>query len=160
MSQIKVRLPKKLRKAITPHLKIRGYRVIEAYVDETEYSVTKKSGLKELRKFLEVDGSSSVCDCYCKIKIGNSSITKFLFEYKDSHHRKSPETAKKQLEKTQALLKKKRKINIDYAVMCRISMEPPFETRSNSQFPFKEIFLKMTKKTVCLEGTKIPLLSC
>lgn len=45
----RVKLPKSLRNIIHNALNLRGYEIMEAYVDEQEYQI--KDGLGKLRKF-------------------------------------------------------------------------------------------------------------
>lgn len=101
----KIKLPKPFSTIIYGEYKIISYTIIEAYLDELEYNLNDYVGVNGLREFLGLSGSDSVCDCYCKLKLGDGRELAFIFEDKNSKHQKNPKEAKKQLEET-ALLKK------------------------------------------------------
>ena len=69
-----------------------------------EYSI--RDGLRGLRKFLGAE-NSSICDCYCKISIKGIGEKDFLFEDKNSRHNQRFKDAKRQLENTNDMMKKK-----------------------------------------------------
>ena len=133
---------------------------MEAYVDENEHNIENGNGLKVLREFLGISQGESICDLFCKIKVSNKTPQTFLFEDKNSKHQKSCSEAKKQLENTNKLLKEKHQAEVDYAVMCRVSLEPPFKAKTDYSYPFKIVYININGKNVNLEGTQIPLLSC
>ncbi len=155
----KIKLPKKFRSIIHNTFCIRGYQVMDAYVDENEFNINDGNGLKGLREFLGINNNESICDLLCDIKVKGESVKKYIFEDKKSHHQKSCTDAKKPLECTQKLLKEKHQIEPDYAVMGRVGIEPPFKAKTQQGFPFKAVYIGMNGKNVNLEGTQIPLLS-
>ena len=156
----KIKLPKHLRKIVHNALNLNGYEIMEAYVDEMEYKISNNLG--KLREFLGISDCDSVCDCYCKIRINGIGERNFLLEDKKSKHSKRFKDGKRQLEISNGFLEAKN-IKIDFAVICRMSVESPFEARSNVNVlpPFKVIHLKINGNQVFLENSssnKIPLL--
>jgi len=156
----KIKLPKPLRGIIHNAFSLKGYEIMEAYVDEMEYKI--KDGLGKLRNFLGISDSESVCDCFCKIRINGIGERTFIIEDKKSKHTKRFKDAKRQLELTNNILENK-KIDIDFAIICRVSPEEPFKTRQDqSQLPpLKVICLSINGNQVFLNNSnsnKIPLL--
>jgi len=155
-----IKLPKQLRKIVHNALNMRGYDIMEAYVDENEYNI--KDGLGKLRKFLNISKNEGVCDCFCKINIHGLGEKNFLFEDKKSKHTKRFRDAKFQLEITNGYCENK-KIHIDFAIICRVSVEDPFKLRQDQNFlpPFKSVYMNINGKSVFLDNStsnKIPLL--
>lgn len=155
----RIKLPKSLRSIIHNAFRLKGYEIMEAYVDEMAYKI--KDGLGELRKFLDISKSESVCDCFLKIKINGVGERKLLLEEKKSKHSSRFRDAKRQLEISNEYFEAKN-IKIDFAVVCKMSAEPPFEIRSGNVFPpLREVYIKLNGKPVFLENSslnKIPLL--
>ena len=155
-----IELPRLFRKIIAFAYNLIGFEIIEAYVDEQEHKISKRKGLKGLRAFLGVTGNESICDCFCKVRLlDGGKIVNIILENKTKRSKKSLKEAKKQLEITNNLLKKKKGIKIDFAVVCRLKMEPPYKSRQDNKYPFKRIYVSIANKNVYLEGTSIPLLS-
>ncbi len=156
----RVKLPKHLRKVVHDAFGFKGYEIMEAHVDEMAYTI--KDGLGKLRDFLGISENESVCDCFCKISIHGLGEKKFLFEDKKTKHSKRFKDAKRQLENTNDLLEQKN-IEIDFAVVCRTSLESPFKSRQDNDImpPLKSVYLPMNGNSVNLDNSssnKIPLL--
>lgn len=158
-----LKLPKPFHQIIDGCYRIRWYRIMEAYVDRRDYPNSTYDNLGDLREYLNLDDSDSVCDCFCKVSIVGEGEKMFIFEDKNSKHSRDIFTAKKQLEITNKNLIGKRK-NIDYAIVCNIHLEPSFETRTVVNYPAKALYSVMNRSKQFhlegknLKGEKIPLL--
>jgi len=154
-----ITIPKPFSSIIHNAFRLRGYEIKEAYVDEIEHNMNNLNGVRKLREFLGVDGGASVCDVYLTIVIHGIGEKKLLLEDKDSDHQSRFRDAKRQIEKTNELLKIK-EIKIDFGIICRVGVESPFVTRSDFDTlpPFKRVYIKQNSNPVYLEKTKIPLL--
>ena len=155
-----LKLPKPFGKIIHDAFNFKGFDIMEAYVDEMEHDLSNCDA-KGLRKFLGIGKSDSVCDCFCKIIIVGKGEKNIIFEHKNSKHQKRFQDAIKQLEKTSILLKNKN-INVDIAVILKVSVEKPFITQSDFHLlpPFKPVYVKINHRQVFLENSnkKIPLM--
>jgi len=155
-----LKLPKPFGKIIHDAFHLVGFDVKEAYVDEMEYDLSNCDA-KGLREFLGIGKSDSVCDCFCKIVIVGKGEKNIIFEHKDSKHQRRFKDAKRQLENTLPLLENKN-INVDFAVICKVSVEDPFVSQSDFNLlpPLKVIYVKIAHRQVFLENLnkKIPLL--
>ena len=156
-----IKLPKPFNSIIHKEYKNKGYKILEAYIDEME-NPNLNNGLKGIRQLLGLSGNESICDLFCKIGFKDGSVKYFIFEDKNSKHQRCVYKKKKQLERSNELIKKKLGINIDFAVMSRISMEKPFYARTEFNMPFKVVRLKYGNKDeqVKLEKSNVPLLCC
>jgi len=156
--EIRIKLPKPFRRIIDNAFRFKGFKIIEAYVDEREYPINTNSGLKKLRIFLKIQDDESVCDCYCKVVIGGGQPKHIIFEHTSSKHNKSISDAEKQLRCTAKLLKDVHDININYPVACRVPMDALLRTKRIPDCPFEVVYSTWSQKPINLEGTNIPLM--
>ena len=154
-----IKLPKPFQRIIHKEYN-KGCVILEAYVDERAYKLN--NGLKGIRDLLDLSDDDIVCDLFCKIQPNGEKPISFIFEDKKSKHRGRILKAIKQLVKSNGHIKTKLKRDIDFAVLCRMTMEKPFNVRKEFGSPCKVMYSKFNNKQtkVKLEGTEIPILSC
>ena len=95
-----VRLPKPFIQILESSYRIRGYNIMEAYLDKTEHKNSIYNNITDLRGYLNLTDNDSVCDCYCIVNINNLGKKGFLFEDKNTKHMRDIFNARIQLQKT------------------------------------------------------------
>jgi hypothetical protein len=134
------------------------YEIMEAYVDEREEQLI--NGVSGIRALLSIGDDETICDLFCKIKINGNKIIYLIMEGKESKHDGNQFKAKSQLESSNKLIRNKLRINVNYAVLCGISLEQPFKAKKQFDMPFKAVHYNWNGRSgqVNLEGSEIPLL--
>ena len=122
----------------------KGYTILEAYVDERHYKLN--NGLLGIREKLGLSEDDVVCDLFCKIQPKKGKQVSLIFEDKKTKHQGKISHAIKQLVKSNTHIKSKLNQIIDFAILCRMSMERPFTAKKEFGSPFKVVYIKFNNK--------------
>ena len=76
-----IKLPDPFHQILNIAYKMRGFRIMEAYIDKRDYNNVAYEGTKDLREYLELDDQDSVCDCFCKVSINGEGEKGILLPY-------------------------------------------------------------------------------
>lgn len=136
-----IKLPDEFTNVISRLNSLRDYNVIEAYFDKKDHQIN--NGCKDLRGYLGLDESHTLCDGFCKINFSGMGSKNVLLEGKDTSGERGVFKAHRQLSETTKVLFEKYKIKPDYAIITELKLSGSFEA-----LPYANTQLKYIRSTI------------